>query len=83
MIKLHRGVPDRLLPKDFLSIVMHQYFPVLSLTYVTNVCAVVYAEQGSFFGLVDYDLPPIVVPFIELVPGHGLGSPFKKGWSVA
>jgi hypothetical protein len=29
------------------------------------------------------DLPPIVVPFIELVPGHGLGSPFKKGWSVA
>jgi hypothetical protein len=66
MIKLHRGVPDRLLPKDFLSIVMHQYFPVLSLTYVTNVCAVVYAEQGSFFGLVDYKFAYVSAFFVAL-----------------
>jgi hypothetical protein len=35
------------------------------------------------FGKGRVDLPPIVVPIVELVSGHGLGFPFKKGWSVA
>ena len=34
-------------------------------------------------GVARSDLPPMMVPVVELVSGHGLCCPFKKGWSVA
>ena len=40
-------------------------------------------DEGNFTQDENDDLPPMMVPVIELVSGHGLGCPFKKGWSEA
>lgn len=47
IVSMESGTPDHLLPKDFWDILVHRYFPVLSLTYATTVVAIA-LNSGHF-----------------------------------
>lgn len=46
-IRLERDGADRLIPKDFFSMLTHGLFPVLSLTYIASVLGIA-ANKGDF-----------------------------------
>lgn len=48
VIRLSRDNVDHLLPKHFYDVLMHRFFPVLSLTYVSSILGIA-AEKGAFF----------------------------------
>lgn len=52
-IKLNRNVEDRILPKDFFEVLFHQYFPILSMTYVASIIGMAFYQGGSFSGAAD------------------------------
>lgn len=37
IIKLERDAQDHILPKDFVHVIVHRFFPVLSITYIASV----------------------------------------------
>ena len=47
IIKLERGGEDRLIPKGFFHILVHRFFPVLSLTYISSVLGIA-MNKGYF-----------------------------------
>jgi len=47
-VRMERGAEDQLLPEDFWDVLVHRYFPVLSLTYMTTVIGIA-AKSDEFF----------------------------------
>ncbi|MCC7305401.1 MAG: hypothetical protein IT558_03970 [Alphaproteobacteria bacterium] len=46
VIKLERGAPDHILPRDFMEIISRRYLPVLSLTYISSLIGIA-AQKGD------------------------------------
>ena len=47
VIRLDRDVADHILPRDFYDILVHRFFPVISLTYLSTVVGIS-AGKGDF-----------------------------------
>ncbi len=48
IIRLERDTTDYILPKDFFQILVHRFFPVISLTYVISILGIA-ISRGDFF----------------------------------
>lgn len=49
-IQLKREERDRILPRDFFKVLLGQYFPILSITYVASILGMAIYEGGSVQG---------------------------------
>lgn len=52
-IDLKRNQPDRILPRDFFTVLMGQFFPILSITYVASVLAIAWYFGGGASGFAE------------------------------
>lgn len=83
VVRLERDNADRLLPKDFYDVLMHRFFPVISLTYVASIVGIA-AEKGYFLHYLFADKTAYIMAlFVVLwVSGPAVIWIFLKGHPV-
>lgn len=65
-IRLERGGADRLVPKNFSDILMHRFFPVVSLTYVSVVLAIAVEKHNLVRYLFQNNIAYVMGLFVVL-----------------
>ena len=54
IIRLERDTEDRILPKDFSNVLVHRFFPVLSMTYIATILGIA-SNKGDLLRYVFMD----------------------------
>lgn len=71
IIRLERDAQDHILPKDFFHVVVHRFFPVLSITYIASVFVIAMGIGGlsflyyAFLDSTAYMMALLVVLFVS------------------
>lgn len=80
IIRLDRDTEDHILPKDFFDILVHRFFPVISMTYIGSIIGIA-LSKGNFIHYMFFDRTAYMMALFVVVwvSGPALTWIFLRG----